>query len=187
MKKIGLSLGVVILSGCSSLTTPQEPPLADVSQLCQGDVALPQGLAPHFEATQDPALLKSALGEPEQGKLCQGQVYQSKPDAQVVLFRAWNSTNPNSQFGKWWAFHQPNGKIAAYRADYEICYQWSPLDKLVRCTLKPGTKVVVGNGQSAKCSEYLTYPTSDKQQVYLVDAEDAVTNCTEYDGVMSWQ
>ncbi|UXI04634.1 hypothetical protein [Photobacterium sp. TY1-4] len=150
-------------------------------------MSLPQGIAAHFEAADDPALLSSALGEPEQGKLCQGQVYQSKPDAKVVLFRAWNSTNPNSQFGQWWAFHQPSGKIAAYRSDYEICYQWSPLDKLVSCTLKPGTKVVVGNGQSAKCSAYLTYPTSEKQQVYLVDAANAVMDCSVYDGVMSWQ
>ncbi|MVD33254.1 hypothetical protein D6U54_19075, partial [Vibrio cholerae] len=67
-------------------------------------------------------------------------------------------------------FELPSGYTADYRKNFEICYQWSPLDKLAKCTLKAGTKVVVGNGQSAKCSEYLSYPVSEKQQVFISEA-----------------
>ncbi|MCE2596660.1 hypothetical protein K6Y31_17875 [Motilimonas cestriensis] len=181
------SLLFMSLTGCSSLTPSQESTSTHPPTECKGSVALPTNIAANFEAIEDQALLESALGEPEQGKLCQGQVYESRQTAEVVIFRAWNSTNPNSQFGQWWAFDKPNGKVSAYRSNYEICYQWSPLDKLVRCTLKPGTKVVVGNGQSAKCSEYLTYDVSETQQIYISDAANLVTNCSEYDAMLSWQ
>ena len=156
-------------------------------QKCIGNTILPQSLADKFEKVEDDALLKSALGEPTEGKLCQGQVYQSKPDTNVTLYRAWNSTNPNSKLGKWWADKRPEGGVTQYRLDYEICYQWSPLDKLVQCELKAGVKIVVGTGQSAKCSEYLTYPVSDKQQFYIDDASVSVINCSTFDGEFSWK
>lgn len=140
-----------------------------------------------FEEVQDPALLADALAEPGKGKLCQGRVYQSKPGTSVTIYRAWNSTNPHSKSSKWWAFYQPAGDIEAYRADYEICYQWSPLDKMSQCHLKPGTKIVVGTGQSAVCSEYLTYPVSNKQQVFMTGGEDALSDCQDFTGVMSWR
>lgn len=184
MKRMLLSVLVIAVHGCSTFPTED----AQVTQQnCLGSFDLPPTLSTQFEAVDDPALLNEALGEKDQGKLCQGKVYQSKQAAQVKIYRAWNSTNPNSQYGQWWAFNQPAGSISKYRSDYEICYQWSPLDKMVSCTLKPGTKVVVGNGQSATCSQYLTYPVSAKQQVYIVDAEKVVMNCTEYNGVMSWE
>ncbi|MFC3152260.1 hypothetical protein ACFOEK_14590 [Litoribrevibacter euphylliae] len=184
MKRMLLSALVFAVQGCSTVPTES----AHVApQTCVGSTDLPQVLSTQFSAVTDTALLNDALGEKDQGKLCQGQVYESKENAQVKVFRAWNSTNPNSQYGQWWAFNEPAGSISAYRSDYEICYQWSPLDKMVSCTLKPGTKVVVGNGQSATCSQYLTYPVSAKQQVYIADAENVVMNCTEYNGVMSWE
>lgn len=77
--------------------------------------------------------------------------------------------------------------MADYRAGYEICYQWSPLDKLVRCRLNPGTRVVVGTGQSARCSPYLSYPASPKKQIYLDNAAGSVIDCTAYDAVFDWQ
>ncbi|WP_116472978.1 hypothetical protein [Zobellella maritima] len=185
MKRILPGLFLFALYGCSSSAPVDVARVTE--QGCIGSAELPQNIASQFEVAEDMQLLNEALGEPEKGKLCQGQVYKSKKDTQVMIFRAWNSTNPNSQYGNWWAFNQPAGPISAYRSDYEICYQWSPLDKMVACTLKPETKVVVGNGQSARCSEYLTYPVSEKQQIYIVDAVDSVENCTFYEGVMSWQ
>jgi len=188
MKRIILSSGLIVLSACSGLhSEPQSNSVVPSEQACIGTTQLPKGLKDDFIPVVDDSLLESSLGEPKKGKLCQGQVYQSKADTQVALYRAWNSTNPNSQFGSWWAFNLPSGKIAQYRQDYEICYQWSPLDKMVSCTLKAGTKVVVGNGQSAECSEYLTYNVSSSQQVYLEQASDALYDCKEFDGVMSWQ
>lgn len=188
MRAILLGLLPTLLFGCTQLSQQHSTQaVAPVVSNCLGELSLPDDLAPSFTAIEDPQLLAQALGEPEKGGLCQGQVYQSNADAEVVIYRAWNSTNPHSQFGQWWAFDQPSGKVAMYRSDYEICYQWSPLDKLVRCTLKPGSTVVVGNGQSAKCSEYLSYPASEKQQVFIQNADDLVTECSVFDAMMSWQ
>ncbi|MGF1716875.1 hypothetical protein L4D08_18590 [Photobacterium chitinilyticum] len=182
MKWILNGLLIVVIQGCVSdpVTT------ANVQeQMCVGTTELSHDLSDKFEEVQDPASLSQALGEPLEGKLCQGTVYQSTQE--VTIYRAWNSTNPGSQLGQWWSFTRPSGKTAGYRKDYEICYQWSPLDKLTRCTLKPGTSVVVGNGQSAKCSEYLSYPVSQKQQVFITNASDATQTCESYDSVMSWE
>ncbi|KHT61478.1 hypothetical protein RJ45_22715 [Photobacterium gaetbulicola] len=173
---------LVIVQGCAS----DPVPTTQVSEpSCVGSTMISADLRDKFELVQDPALLSQALGEALAGKLCQGAVYQSTQE--VIIYRVWNSTNPQSQFGQWWSFNRPSGQVSAYRKDYEICYQWSPLDKLVECTLKPGTKVVVGNGQSAKCSEYLSYPVSEKQQVYITEASESAMNCQSYDGVISWQ
>ena len=180
------SLLLFALYGCAS--PRMEQPATDAAKSsCTGSVDLPARLANQFEPAENEPLLNEALGEAMQGKLCQGRVYKSKVATDIVIFRAWNSTNPNSKFGKWWSFQEPTGKISAYRSDYEICYQWSPLDKLVRCSLKPGTEVVVGTGQSAECSEYLSYPVSDQQQIYIDAAAMAVADCVEFDGVFKWQ
>ena len=187
MKNILASVLVLTLFGCASYPSEKEIQITDTAQLCLGSTKLPEELSGKFEATEDKQLLNIALGNPNKGKLCQGQVYKSTDNGQITIFRAWNSTNPNSKFGNWWAFQKPTGKISSYRSEYEICYQWSPLDKLVSCTLKPETKVVVGNGQSAECSAYLTYQVSDKQQIYIEDASVSLTNCTIFDGKFSWK
>jgi len=154
---------------------------------CPGDGSLPVQFAGDFTPIVDEALLTAAQGEPGKGGLCSGQVYQSKVASTVVLYRAWNSTNPNSKFGSWWAFQQPAGSVARYREDYEICYQWSPLDMMVRCTLKPDTKVVVGPGQSAECSQYLNYPASEAKQIYIENASAAMLDCAVYKGEFRWK
>jgi hypothetical protein len=154
---------------------------------CPGTVDLPVEFAGRLEPAEDDTLLKASLGAPNAGSLCQGKVYEVVPDdAEVTIYRAWNSTNPNSRLGKWWSFTRPNGKVAQYRTDYEICYQWSPLDKLTQCKLKPGTKLVVGTGQSATCSQYQSYPASAAKQIYL-DSQLAVHDCKDYDLDFSWE
>jgi len=187
MRTILVSMLIIGLYGCASYPVETESQVTDTTQLCLGSTNLPESLESKFEAIEDIDFLNEALGSLKKGKLCQGQVYKSKESSQITIFRAWNSTNPNSKFGKWWAFQEPTGKISTYRSEYEICYQWSPLDKLVRCTLKPETKVVVGTGQSAECSKYLTYQASDKQQIYIDDASMSLTNCTIFDGEFSWK
>jgi hypothetical protein len=182
MKRIlGLAL-VAVIQGCANQSVTTE---TLVEESCIGTTAISSELSDKLKSIQDPSLLAQTLGEPLQGKLCQGAVYQNTQD--VALYRAWNSTNPNSQFGEWWAFELPSGKTADYRKNYEICYQWSPLDKLSKCTLKAGTKVVIGNGQSAQCSEYLTYPVSEVQQIFIADSVNSVADCQVYDSVISWE
>ncbi|MBE0379266.1 hypothetical protein [Pseudoalteromonas prydzensis] len=182
MKRILIGALLVVIQGCANVPkdTGQLPPAP-----CIGSTVIAGDLGNQFKQVQDSALLAQAIGEPLKGKLCQGTVYESTDE--VTIYRAWNSTNPQSEFGQWWSFQFPSGNTAKYREDYEICYQWSPLDKLVKCTLKAGTKVVVGNGQSAQCSEYLSYPVSQQQQVFITNASDAVESCEGYDSVMSWK
>jgi hypothetical protein len=178
MKKIAIALVSLMLCGCGSVFA---------TDVCPGTVDVPAEFAGQFKPAVDDALLASAVGAPNAGSLCQGKVYVvSGNDVGVTVYRAWNSTNQGSRLGKWWAFYRPNGKVSQYRSDYEICYQWSPLDKLTQCKLKTGTKVVIGTGQSATCSQYLTYPTSAAKQIYL-DNSTAVYNCEDYDLVFSWQ
>lgn len=185
MRYVFFTILLLTLLGCTSYPVDKETQISALQ--CLGRSDLPTDMAKMFEPVDDEKLLNEALGYPKEGKLCQGQVYKSKQDSNVIVFRAWNSTNLNSKFGKWWAFEKPTGEISAYRSGYEICYQWSPLDMLVRCNLKPGAKIALGTGQSAECSKYLTYPISDKQQVFIADAAMALTNCKVFDGEFSWK
>ncbi len=187
MRNLFTSILILALYGCVGYPVENETKITDTAQLCLGSSNLPENLTSKFEAIEDIQLLNEALGSPNKGKLCQGQVYKSKEDTQITIFRAWNSTNPKSKFGKWWAFKKPSGEISKYRSEYEICYQWSPLDKLVSCTLKSETQVVIGTGQSVECSRYLTYPVSVKQQIYIDDASISLINCTTFNGEFSWK
>ncbi len=198
-KNLSTCLVLLLLGGCASQPvrdTAIEPVSAEqqashersgTTGQCRGSTELPARMVNSFSAAYDETLLDAALGQANAGKLCQGKVYQSAADARVTIFRAWNSTNPNSKMGKWWAFRAPKGEVSQYRSDYAICHHWSPLDMLVRCKLKPGTKVVVGTGQSAECSKYLTYPTSDEKQIYIEDASAATSNCVVYEGKFRWK
>ena len=181
MKRLLTTLMLLTLYGCASQATRVK------SAPCPGDTLLPKQLAGDFVPAEDKTLLHAALGPTGKGGLCQGRVYQNRASADIVLYRAWNSTNPNSRLGHWWAFSQPAGAVSRYRADYEICYQWSPLDRLVRCHLKPGVKLVIGPGQSTVCSDYLSYPASAAKQIYIEDAATQVLDCVTYEGEFAWK
>ncbi len=193
---------VMMLSGCvqfgadkttfpedsmASTTGDSMDTLSESLLACRGTTQPPKRLAAILEPVEDESLLKASLGAPEKGGLCQGKVFRVKSGKTLTLYRAWNSTNPNSAFGKWWAFSQPEGKVAQYREDYEICYQWSPLDKMSRCEMQSGTLIVVGTGQSVKCSEYLSYAESSAQQVFVDDAKTVAANCSSFDLLFKWQ
>jgi hypothetical protein len=178
MKNAAVILLMLSLCGCSGVPV--------TNSACPGSVALPTGLAALFDAVEDEALLNAAVGRPDAGGLCAGKVYRANNSIDLTLYRAWNSTNSSSRLGKWWAFDRPDGKVAQYRADYEICYQWSPLDKLTHCKIKSGTMIVVGGGQSATCSPYLTYPSSAVKQIYIDNAAAALADCSDYDLQFGW-
>ncbi len=157
------------------------------AQSCPGSTQLPADLVGKMAAVSDPQLLESAIGKVDMGGLCMGQTYEVKANQQVTVYRAWNSTNPGSRLGSWWAFEEPRGAISEYRVADEICYQWSPLDMLVTCQLEPGQRIVLGPGQSAVCSPYLTYPASSQQQIYIQNAKTNLKNCTVKQGQFSWK
>jgi len=171
----------------SFFSSKPAPVKVNLKQECIGDINLPISLQRKFDEVQDQALLVQAIGGPGQGKLCQGKVYQVKKNAQVNLFRTWNGNHLASQFGDWWTFTAPRGSVANYRQTNAICYQWTPIDKLSHCRLKAGSKIVVGTGQSVRCSDNLQYPISQTQQVYIVDAQNAVADCRDYDAGFSWK
>ncbi|GLS24650.1 hypothetical protein [Marinibactrum halimedae] len=188
---IFLTISIASIAGCSVFDTPKQADSAtntiDPSQSCpQGD-SLPTTWQESLTEIENTVLLSNALGNPNEGKLCDGKVYKVKPNHSLRIYRAWNSTNPRSEFGQWWATDRPSGDITSYRKDYIICYQWSPLDKLISCTLKAGTEVVIGTGQSATCSQYLHYPSSSTLQVYVPDAQSATENCRNHIGAFQWE
>ena len=183
MKKIISTFGLIYLSAC----TIQPAGNNLVNSECVGSIELDPQVAQLFAVADEQEMLQRALGEPEHGKLCQGKVYQLKQGQTLPLYRSWNGTNPNSQMGSWWAFNKPTGKVSLYRSDYEICYQWSALDKLTQCQLKAGAKVLIGNGQSAQCSDYLSYPVSAIQQVYIENSSELMQECEQFDAVFKWQ
>jgi hypothetical protein len=160
-------LPLLLLSACSTVPTPPDlkstphttqPSIAE----CTGAIATPPpGLVP----TDDPALLQRAVGEAKQGKLCTGQVFIAK--ATILVYRIWDQAKPGSLYGSWWSFQPPTGNREQYRIDNAICPEWSALNVLSVCQIKIGSKLVLGPGQSAKCSETLSYPASPVNQVYL--------------------
>ena len=160
---------------------------APIADACIGSNSLPAQVASAFVEVQDAALLAQAVQPPTKGGLCQAKVYQST--APVMIYRAWNSTNPGSRIGSWWAFEKASGSVAQYRRDYEICTQYSPLDTLTQCKLKAGSLIVVGTGQSAQCDQYLTYPASASRQIYMPKdkANVAVDNCEDFEGEFAWK
>lgn len=153
---------------------------------CAGNMELPVEFSRKFTAISEPQLLAQSIGEEGEGKLCQGQVYVAKKSTQIMLFRAWNGSDPASEFGEWWALKSPRGQIAQYRSDYQICYQNTPLDKMTLCSLKAGAKVVIGTGQSESCSASLAYPSSAKKQVYLANADADLFDCKSYNAEFNW-
>lgn len=163
------------------------PPATTVADACIGANTLPAQVASAFVEVQDAALLAQAVQPPTKGGLCQAKVYQST--APVMIYRAWNSTNPGSRIGSWWAFEKASGSVSQYRRDYEICTQYSPLDRLTQCKLKTGSMIVVGTGQSAQCDQYLTYPASASLQIYMSKdkANVSVNNCEDFDGEFAWK
>lgn len=128
---------------------------------CTGQVdEIPQWLSP----SENKELLDSALGEPGEGKLCQGRVYTARKS--VVVYRVWDKSKPYTAYGRWWSFERPVGDRATYRKDNDICPKWSALDIVHSCWIKPGTQIVVGPGQSAKCANS-TLPQSATNQVFI--------------------
>lgn len=184
MKPLLIALPLIALCGCTAMTelSVGQPPGA-----CPGNLELPDDLVASLEPIEDKALLSAALGAPKQGGLCQGRAYKTREGVEITLYRTWNSTDPKSRLDKWWAFDRPDGKVGKYRSDYAICYEWSPLDKLTHCTLKGGTRLVIGTGQSVRCSRYLTCPSSEVKRIYIEHASEAVSDCRDYDARFSWE
>lgn len=142
-----------LLSACAG-TMPQP-------DRCVGDIMpMPDGMA---EIT-DQDLLAKAIGAPTKGMLCKGKVFVVEKE--VTVYRVWDAKNALPLYGNWWSLTLPTSSRFAYQVNNAICPEWSALNKMSACTIKLGTKIVVGPGQSAQCKGVLL-PTSAVNQVYV--------------------
>lgn len=78
---------------------------------CTGSIVVPYGLV----EVSDPNLLKTVLQPSGKGGLCEAKVLQVQQP--LTVYRVWDNSNPNSQFGRWWSFAPPAGPVSAYRSD----------------------------------------------------------------------
>lgn len=129
---------------------------------CVGAV---DGAAPglvHFDNAPLLALAQRPSGE---GYLCSAKSFAiTQP---VRLYRLIDSTQPYSKLGSFWSFDRPTGTRDDYRAKFAICKQWSQLDRLIACDVRPGTVVVVGTTQSANCGQDFIYDKTSANQVFV--------------------
>ena len=139
----------------------------------------PKQLKHKLEAQDDYQVLNEdetqAIFDKEQGGLRWGQSYKVLEDG-IKIYRVWNSTNPNSKTGNWWSFVKPDkdDSVSVFRKKYVVCPEWSPLDRMITGTLKKGSIIVLGSGQSGKCNPFLTYEESLTQQVYVLHPKEDI-------------
>jgi|GEM_PF-630124 len=138
------------------------PPAPTTGAACVGTVrAAPAGA----REVEDAALLKSAIADPGQGKLCTGKVFEAT--APIKVYRVWTAAKAYTEIGGWWSFDRPTGPVAKYREANDICPEWSTLDTVSSCTIKAGARFVVGPGQSADCADHVHYAASAENQVFV--------------------
>lgn len=72
----------------------------------------------------------------------------------VPVYRMWNGPDKvdangyTNRIGQWWSYDAPSGTQAEYREHYDICDGWNDLTWMATCTLKAGSVVAIGPGQS---------------------------------------
>jgi len=169
---------LIVVSGCAVHQQVPTGQLAGIDGIaCRGAITVPVvGLT----AIDDPQLIQSALGKSGEGKLCAGRVYQVT--APLTVYRVWNRSKSYSLYGRWWSLTRPTGPRAKYRKANDICPSWSELNEMIACTVIPGSRLVIGPGQSLTCKD-MTLPASPVNQVYIPnDSRNNilhVENCTE--------
>lgn len=122
--------------------------------------------------------LLGAVKAPGLGGLAAGTVVRLTVDQPV--YRLWNgpakvdANGHDNRLGQWWTFDAPQGTQEQYRVDYEICEGWNDLTWVATCTLKAGSIVVIGPGQSvsqATCGTDEVYAANPQDlQVYVAKA-----------------
>jgi hypothetical protein len=157
----------LLLAGCANgLPGGAAPPPATGidGQACVGRLADPgAGLI----ESSNPVLLERVRLASGQGGTCEARVYAvTQP---VTLYRLFDAAKPHTRLGGWWALTPPSGTREAYRASYAICPEWSALDRVVACELRPGSQVVVGSTQSAVCADGSTLPRTAAPQVFVAN------------------
>jgi hypothetical protein len=105
----------------------------------------------------------------------------------IQVFRMWNGpakvdgNGRTNRIGSWWTYDAPRGNVREYRRDYEICLAWNDLTWVATCTLKKGSVVAIGPGNSvsaATCADKTgreSYPPNNRDwQLYVARAFERI-------------
>ena len=160
------------LTGCAKhlpdvvLPTPDPMPAAFV-----GHAVVLAADDPDF----DRAHVVEAVKMPGAGGVTEALVVRITED--VPVWRMWSGPDKlygggrTNRIGQWWTPDAPQGTVAQYRVDYEICAAWNDLAWVAQCTLKAGAVVAVGPGQSVSAetcgAEGESYPASNHIQLFV--------------------
>lgn len=179
VKRLCFTVLLAGLCACSSITTT---PTVSQAVGIDGQVCMLNRVdaLPEATAVDDPAMLALALGASLKGGICAGKVFKVNQPLQV--YRLWDGRVAASQYGSWWALTRPSGSRDAYRKDYGICPNWSELNRLTACSVKPGAIIVIGSTQSVQCDDG-SYGVSPASQVFIKNnaaaGQLAVENCQD--------
>lgn len=151
-------------------------------QACVGGSPQP---TPEMRESHNPILLAQAQLPSGQGGTCAAKVYALT--APLAVYRVFDQAQPQGHLGRWWALHAPAPDRDAYRRTLAICPEWSQLNALVRCELRPGTQVVLGNTQSARCADGSVLPKTAAAQVFVPnDARAGITHVGQCTPTRDW-
>ncbi len=174
-----LVLALVALTGCARLVSARGP--SGETFRVPRDVAGSLELVAAGDAAYAAADPVDATGTPGIGRVSRPYVVRLTRD--LAVYRLWrgpdvrDAQGRTNRIGEWWAFDPPTGTLPSYRRRYEVCEQWNTLRWVAQCTLRRGSVVVMGPGQSvnAKTCEDPSgreeYPANDRDlQVYIHQA-----------------
>ncbi|MES2938803.1 MAG: hypothetical protein V4864_14040 [Pseudomonadota bacterium] len=155
----------LVLSGCANLASHTGSGERGIDGVpCVGSVATSvEGLS---EASNASLLVKAQMPTGK-GGVCSAKVFSAT--APVVLYRVFDASKPYTKFGGWWSLKRPGNSKPEYRAANAICPEWSNLDRLVSCEVRPGTQIVLGTTQSAECADGSTYSKTAETQVFVAN------------------
>ncbi len=158
-------LTLLSLSGCAMLAgTPEVAQQGIDGVACVGEAAAG---GPGLIESSNPALIARAAAATGAGGVCAAKVFSVS--APVVVYRVFDAAHPRSKFGSWWSLARPSGPRDDYRATYAICPEWSALDRVVACELRPGSQVVIGTTQSAVCADGSAFAKTAANQVFIAN------------------
>lgn len=153
----------LLLAACANFTSsPNSAERGIDGVMCVGSI---NSSTPGIFESINPVLLSTAQMPTDKGGVCAAKVFAAT--APVVLYRVFDSSKPYTKYGGWWSLKHPGSSKAQYRVANAICPEWSNLDRLVSCEIRPGTQVVLGTTQSAQCADGSVYPKTSETQVFV--------------------
>lgn len=143
---------------------------------------------------QDKAVMAimEAVNDEEEGGVREDAfaVYKTLDAIQVYRAWHWNETSDKPDFaelGAWWSWTVPVGDMALYRKENAICPGWNGIDRMTSAYIPPGTLIICGMTQSAKCSQFMYYDKSDNVQIYVPDSRRVMRPIARFTGSIMWK